>query len=253
MSTTRTTPACSAPGISTAPSFTAPNVTVKRARTASPSTTPVVPFTPEGMSTATIGAYGLIQARDRRRPVILRHAAESGAEDRVHDDVRARELSLEARPGGRSARGCRAPPRDASRSWRPALGARPDPPGGSRSSALPTAPGAARRPVRLRRCSPCRTRRPLGGRRHPPATSRADRATARPARSIRLRGVDPARLRLAIERRTPPRGSGRASSDRDGERHRVRLLVGERDQHVGDAEGVRSALRVAVEPDPGRA
>ena len=55
MSTTRTMPACSAPGIRTAPSFTAPNVTVSRARTASPSTTPVVPFTPEGMSTATIG------------------------------------------------------------------------------------------------------------------------------------------------------------------------------------------------------
>ena len=38
----------------------------------------------------------LIQARDRRCPIILRHTAESGAEDRVHDDVRARELSLEA-------------------------------------------------------------------------------------------------------------------------------------------------------------
>ena len=37
------------------PGFSAPNVTVRSARTAGPSTTPVAPFTPEGMSTATSG------------------------------------------------------------------------------------------------------------------------------------------------------------------------------------------------------
>ena len=55
MSATRTAPANSAPGRSTTPTFGAPKVTVRSARTASPSTAPVAPFTPEGMSTATTG------------------------------------------------------------------------------------------------------------------------------------------------------------------------------------------------------
>ena len=55
MSTTRTSPANSAPGSSTAPVFAAPNATVRSARTATPSTAALVPSTPLGMSTATIG------------------------------------------------------------------------------------------------------------------------------------------------------------------------------------------------------
>ena len=56
MSATRTAPASSAPGRIATPTFGAPNVTVRSARTASPSTAPVAPFTPDGMSTATTGA-----------------------------------------------------------------------------------------------------------------------------------------------------------------------------------------------------
>ena len=56
MSATRTAPANSAPGSTTTPTLGAPNVTVRSARTASPSTAPVAPFTPDGMSTATTGA-----------------------------------------------------------------------------------------------------------------------------------------------------------------------------------------------------
>ena len=52
---TSTTPACVAPGSRTSPGFGAPNVTVRSARTAGPSTAPVSPLTPEGMSTATSG------------------------------------------------------------------------------------------------------------------------------------------------------------------------------------------------------
>jgi hypothetical protein len=52
---TSTTPACLAPGSRISPGFGAPNVTVRSARTAGPSTAPVSPFTPEGMSTATSG------------------------------------------------------------------------------------------------------------------------------------------------------------------------------------------------------
>jgi hypothetical protein len=55
MSTTSTRPAFSAPGRSTIPSLAAPKVTVTSALTATPSTAPVSPFTPEGISTATTG------------------------------------------------------------------------------------------------------------------------------------------------------------------------------------------------------
>ncbi len=55
MSTTRTSPASSVPGISTTPVFAAPNVTVSAARTAVPPISPVAPFTPLGMSTDTTG------------------------------------------------------------------------------------------------------------------------------------------------------------------------------------------------------
>ena len=53
MSTTSTWPACSAPGATTSPSFSAPNVTVTSARTATPATSPVDASTPLGTSTAT--------------------------------------------------------------------------------------------------------------------------------------------------------------------------------------------------------
>src|SRR5260370_52535 len=55
MSATSTSPAWPAPGWNTSPGLSAENVTVCEACTASPSTAPVRPFTPDGMSTATHG------------------------------------------------------------------------------------------------------------------------------------------------------------------------------------------------------
>ena len=55
MSATSTSPAWPAPGWNTSPGLSAENVTVCEACTASPSTPPVWPFTPDGMSTATHG------------------------------------------------------------------------------------------------------------------------------------------------------------------------------------------------------
>ncbi len=56
MSTTRTSPASSAPGRTTTPVFAASNVTVIAATTAAPSVAPDAPSTPDGTSTATTGA-----------------------------------------------------------------------------------------------------------------------------------------------------------------------------------------------------
>ena len=72
MSATRTCPARSAPGRSAAPAFMAPNVTVRSAWIAAPSTAPVDPFTPEGMSTATMGTSASF------RPVMASAHASSG-------------------------------------------------------------------------------------------------------------------------------------------------------------------------------
>ena len=55
MSATSTSPAYSLPGWKTMPSLRAAMVTVIVARMAGPSTRPVSPLTPEGMSTATTG------------------------------------------------------------------------------------------------------------------------------------------------------------------------------------------------------
>ena len=78
------------------PSFGAPKETVSSARTASPSTTPRRPVHAGGDVDGHHRYAGLVQARDRRRPLVLRHAAEAGPEDRVHGDVRSRELPPEA-------------------------------------------------------------------------------------------------------------------------------------------------------------
>jgi hypothetical protein len=53
ISITRSSPACSLPGFTYSPGFAAANVAVARARTASPSTSPVEAFTPLGTSAAT--------------------------------------------------------------------------------------------------------------------------------------------------------------------------------------------------------
>ncbi len=53
MSATTTSPAWNLPGATASPTFGAWNVTVRSASTASPATSPVEAFTPEGTSTAT--------------------------------------------------------------------------------------------------------------------------------------------------------------------------------------------------------
>ena len=100
MSTTRSAPARSAPGMSTAPTFAAPNVTVRSLLTASPSTAPVLPSTPEGMSTATTGGGPRVEPGDGRGPAVLGNPAEPRAEDRVDRDVGARQFAL--KPHGRA-------------------------------------------------------------------------------------------------------------------------------------------------------
>ena len=101
MSATRTAPASSAPGRITTPTFGAPNVTVRSARTASPSTAPVAPFTPDGMSTATTGAGDVLS------PAIASAHSSSGTprnpvpNTRVDRDVRTQQLTIERR--GREA------------------------------------------------------------------------------------------------------------------------------------------------------
>ncbi len=53
MSATVTTPACARPGSKTRPGFVAAKVTVRSAVITGPSTAPVSPSAPDGMSTAT--------------------------------------------------------------------------------------------------------------------------------------------------------------------------------------------------------
>ena len=60
--TTRTSPACNAPGATWRPIFEPWKVPVTSARTASPSTSPVVAFTPHGTSQATTGASSALIA-----------------------------------------------------------------------------------------------------------------------------------------------------------------------------------------------
>ena len=83
MSTISTRPACSFPGCTQSPTFAAWNVTVTSARTHAPSTSPVEAFTPEGTSTATTGAPGIVDGRDRGVQRRARRSLEAGAEQRV--------------------------------------------------------------------------------------------------------------------------------------------------------------------------
>ena len=86
-----------APGSRTSPGFGAPNVTVRSARTAGPSTAPVSPFTPEGMSTATSGSGDAASAPIACGVRPRRGSAEARPEDRVDRHVGALELAVERR------------------------------------------------------------------------------------------------------------------------------------------------------------
>ena len=97
MSTTRTVPACSAPGNRTAPSLGAPNVTVTSAHTASPSTVPVAPSTPEGISTATTGTGDAFNARIAAAHPPVGSPWKPGTEQCIDRDIGARELAGQGR------------------------------------------------------------------------------------------------------------------------------------------------------------
>ena len=204
MSTTRRMPACSAPGISTVPSFGAPKETVSSARTASPSTTPVAPFTPEGMSTATTGTpasfrLAIADAHSSsgipRKPVpkIASTATSARASSRrrpCSSNVRTRMPGTSSRrrafvaAGSRSSSGSSSSTTVVRTPHRPSCRAatRPSPP------LLPfPQTTTARRPY------------------EPPASSRAARATARPARSISTSAATP---RACVSRSSDAASSG---------------------------------------------
>ena len=119
-SATRTSPASSAPGSSTTPTFGAPNVTVSSATDRGPEHGPGPPSTPDGMSTATTGraapqarrwrrptrppgSPGTRSRRPRRRPTSAR--ASSAAEPRAENP---RSLRSPRPPGARSSPRARA-------------------------------------------------------------------------------------------------------------------------------------------------
>ncbi len=224
MSTTRTVPARSAPGSSITPTLAAPNVTVRSAQTASPSTAPVAPSTPDGMSTATTGAFAGVQRSRSRRPT--RPRARRGTRSRRSRRSRRRrgrvpERDPRARTGGRAPGSPRHP-----------LGVR----GGGlaeivetsttprRDGACPTEPDAGRRRTRHHRCSPCRTPPRRDGRtRHHTDRPRPAPPTVRRAPS----DARPVRPRPASLGRVPRPAAGTrtgfthsVSRHRDGERPR---------------------------------
>ncbi len=91
MSATCTRPACVRPGSKSRPGLSAAKHIVSSARTASPRTSPVVPSTPDGMSTASVAMPpAAISRRDHRR-VAFERAPEPGAEHRVDREIGAAE------------------------------------------------------------------------------------------------------------------------------------------------------------------
>ncbi len=144
---------------------------------------------------------GAVQARDRRRPVVLGHAPEPRPEDRVHGDVRAIELAPEAPlvEGPHTDAGhLSQTPRVRGRRLPERAGVleeddgRPNPP----ATQLPRGHQTV-----ARRCSPSRRRRPPGDRTsRPRARGRLVPRRARPAPSApRPRCLAPASRGRAID------------------------------------------------------
>ena len=89
MSTVSTAPAWALPGLIHRPGLAAWKVTVPRARTAAPATTPLEASTPLGTSTLTTGAARGVDGVDRLGDGAARLALKARAEQRI-DDHRAR-------------------------------------------------------------------------------------------------------------------------------------------------------------------
>jgi hypothetical protein len=180
MSTTRSSPACSAPGWRTSPTLGPPNVTVTKARTDGPRTTPVSPSTPEGMSTATIGTSEAFRASMASRCV-----PSAGPRNPV---PKIASIAASALPSSRASRFGEYSAHRACPSCSNAFAAGPFSSSGSpRSIAMGDAPQAdscraatSPSPALFPLPHTTTTRRPYV----PPIRSTTARATARPARSI---------------------------------------------------------------------
>ena len=124
MSTTRTAPARSAPGSSDGADLRgAERDGEVGVQTASPSTAPVAPSTPDGMSTGTTGAAAAFRPSIAVGPVVLGEPTEPRAEDRVDRDVGPRELTRERRAPSTAAR---TPTSSSRAGWRRRARGAPD-------------------------------------------------------------------------------------------------------------------------------
>ena len=182
---------------------------------------------------------GAARVHRRSPPRALHDAVQAGAEQRVYDQVRASQLPLRETLGalGRDADGRRLsrPPRS---SMPRARGASAGSRAGPLSTRIPRAPRCRAATCRRLRCSPSRRAQRRADRTRRPARSRDARATSLPrAPSYGVR--DASRLRRSVE---PPASPGLITgftAHRDRERDRARLLVGERDEHLGRSRGRR--------------
>ena len=127
MSTSSTTPACSAPGSTSSPGLSVPKVTVTSARTATPSTSPVDASTPLGTSTATTQRLGQVARRRSPLPRAVRRcppmpripsmtrSARRGTASTTRDHRCGAASRVRPRaPGRRAARASTRAPRAAS-------------------------------------------------------------------------------------------------------------------------------------------
>ena len=93
----RSSPHWPAPGYETWPNFANPNVTVSEALIAAPMTAPVSEFTPDAISTATVGTANELTISIARRGTSFHLGVQPGAEDRVDDGARLRSPSAASR------------------------------------------------------------------------------------------------------------------------------------------------------------
>ena len=237
MSATTTRQAALRPGSIAVPSLRPWKQTVTSAATAAPATAPVEASTPDGTSSATTVPIGGRIASIAWRDGPPRRAAEAGPEERVDDDVGAREPraahAVHDLDAERAAR-CRGS-------------------GGRRAGACGRRPPAGTRPPSRRPCRWRATTNPsppllpapqTTAARPPPPSRMISSAAARPARSISTApgmptpsiaaGVDRAHLVGRVERRA---GRSCVVHDGDGRRHPLRVRHREIDASGAHALG----------------